>query len=76
MSHPARFAACAAADAGAAASTRVTRPVTISFAASFRLPAPGVDVSYPLSDRLALGAQATSMILYSELTLMTVVPST
>jgi hypothetical protein len=45
------------------ASTRQARPLTLSVAANAVLPSLGVDVSYQLHDRVAIGAQLTQLLI-------------
>lgn len=54
-----------------APSTRTTRPLTISGAANAILPSIGIDVSRQLTDRLAVGAQWTTLIVHNDVSLRT-----
>jgi hypothetical protein len=47
----------------ASASTRQSRPLTVAGAANAMLPSLGVDVSYQLNDRIAVGAQLTMLLI-------------
>ena len=52
-------------------STREQRPLTVSFAATLVMPSAGVDVSYQLADRLAVGLQLTTLVVHYDASLRT-----
>ena len=52
-------------------STREQRPLTVSFAATLAMPSAGVDVSYQLADRFAVGLQLTTLVVHYDASLRT-----
>ncbi len=55
----------------AAGSTREQRPFTLSFAATLVMPSAGLDVSYQLSDRVAVGLQLTTLVVHYDASVRT-----